>query len=670
MTPESVPLSIILCSRNDSYMGNSRWRLETTLNYLAARLVELGRRRQVEVLVADWGSEVPLHTALDLTPAAAQLVSFLPVPPDVARRHEGDSPFPEVLALNAAARRSRGEYIGRIDQDTLVGARFLDTFFAWYEGRQQPAFQLRDSLLFANRRGIPYRFAVRCPALWRVEQFVTHFGSSLQIFSFADVFWTSYVGIWLAHRDAWFACRGYDERLLYMNGMEVDMILRLRPTYEIVDLGALVDVDFYHLDHYATETAYAGDHRKVNRDIDIDAPPPDLVVNGPDWGLGEYSLPVVGYEPAEPRSQPAARPADSSLGRAAMELAYVGAQLGWDKRARPVKLGRFLGRAAGFAWGKRGAVSTLVADKATREYKRLEWALSSSPKGRRVRAVQAEKADRRAAGDSYTDTPRVAVVVQSFNQGWNVKRLERRLRATGMDELIVCEDGSLDGAPAKWAKRLTRPNDFLIRSNDLHEIRAFDRAIGYTRAELVCLMQDDDQPPRHGGWLARAVALFDDHPRLAVLGGCWGFDSYFDQVYNSPRSWSSPRRVEIPYRDPHSQVPMMFVENVNVGPYLLRSSVYRELGGFDVSYSAPGDPGICFDSDYCYRVWRAGYQVALIDVPVKNPYYARGGTFRWGRDERDRNEARNKERLIELYDAHMPEIQQRVRESNARLIDR
>ena len=25
-------ISLILCSRNDSYMGNSRWRLETSIN--------------------------------------------------------------------------------------------------------------------------------------------------------------------------------------------------------------------------------------------------------------------------------------------------------------------------------------------------------------------------------------------------------------------------------------------------------------------------------------------------------------------------------------------------------------------------------------------------------------------------------------------------------------
>lgn len=78
-------LSLILRSRNDSYMGNSRWRLQTTLNYVANRLSEMERLDDVEVLVADWGCEFPLSEVLQLSPAAARVVSFLHIPPDTAR---------------------------------------------------------------------------------------------------------------------------------------------------------------------------------------------------------------------------------------------------------------------------------------------------------------------------------------------------------------------------------------------------------------------------------------------------------------------------------------------------------------------------------------------------------------------------------------------------------
>ena len=66
-----------------------------------------------------------MQEVLHLSPAAARIVSFLAIPPALARELQQDSPFPEVLAVNAAARRANGQYIGRIDQDTLVGKRFL-----------------------------------------------------------------------------------------------------------------------------------------------------------------------------------------------------------------------------------------------------------------------------------------------------------------------------------------------------------------------------------------------------------------------------------------------------------------------------------------------------------------------------------------------------------------
>src|SRR4051812_23033734 len=170
-------LSLILCSRNDAYMGNSRWRLETALNYVGDRARALSREHDVEVLVADWGSDVPLRGVVRLTPAAAAIVSFVTVPPSLARELQADSPFAEVLALNAAARRARGDYIGRIDQDTLTGDRFLRWFFDTVDAGGAPGVPGPPSqaLLFANRRSIPYRLAVCCPPYFVIDRFIAWF---------------------------------------------------------------------------------------------------------------------------------------------------------------------------------------------------------------------------------------------------------------------------------------------------------------------------------------------------------------------------------------------------------------------------------------------------------------------------------------------------------------
>ena len=286
-------LSLILCSRNDAYRGNSRWRLETALNYAGEQVKALGRESEVEVVVADWGSDVPLRDVTRLTAAASRIVRFVTIPKGDAVRVQGDSPFPEVIALNVAARRSRGEYIGRIDQDTLTGDRFLRWFFDAIESGRAPAGErtMDQTLFFANRRSIPYRLAVLCPPYAVIERFVGAFRDRLKIETGQKWFCLD-VGVWMAHRDLWNACGGYDERMIYMNDMEAEMIRRLLSRgHPLVDLGKIVGYDFYHLDHYHPRGSRSSStHRKVNSHLvreDVGVRP-----SGEGWGLAALPLDV------------------------------------------------------------------------------------------------------------------------------------------------------------------------------------------------------------------------------------------------------------------------------------------------------------------------------------------------------------------------------------------
>ena len=152
-----------------------------------------------------------------------------------------------------------------------------------------------------------------------------------------------------------------------------------------------------------------------------------------------------------------------------------------------------------------------------------------------IERVKADKRRRRSSAVRYQDRPELAFIVQSFNRVSNIDQLIDGLRDMGDHELIVCEDGSLDGSRERWMSYLDRPNDFLIHSNDLHEIRILDRAIRFARAEIVCLVQDDDLIPRDTAWLERALRQFRNHPRLAILGGFMG--SKLDQSPKARRIW-------------------------------------------------------------------------------------------------------------------------------------
>ena len=69
---------------------------------------------------------------------------------------------------------------------------------------------------------------------------------------------------------------------------------------------------------------------------------------------------------------------------------------------------------------------------------------------------------------------------------------------------------------------LDRPNDFLIHSNDLHEIRILDRAIRFARAEIVCLVQDDDLIPRDGAWLEAGTPTVQQQSQAGNSGWLHG----------------------------------------------------------------------------------------------------------------------------------------------------
>jgi hypothetical protein len=306
----------------------------------------------------------------------------------------------------------------------------------------------------------------------------------------------------------------------------------------------------------------------------------------------------------------------------------------------------------------------------TRKLRWWRWRLLSRPSAATVKRVVAHKIARLRAEQQYVERPGVTVIVQSFNQVKNIPALEAGLRRTVMDELIVCEDGSLDGSCEAWLARLTGPNDFLLHLNDVHEIRSYDRAVGAARGAIVCLMQDDDRPPADGGWLAEALGLFQRYPRLAVLGGWCGFDEFFSIEWNAP--WLAAGDGRIDLVDPASGRPMRFVESVNIGPYLVRRDVYSQLGGFDTTFSSPGEPGITFEADLCYRAWLAGWWVAVTDFPVKQhgatpDEIVPGGTGLWGREARERNERANEHRLEGRYGSRLPEIASAVRAANEQL---
>jgi glycosyltransferase involved in cell wall biosynthesis len=273
-----------------------------------------------------------------------------------------------------------------------------------------------------------------------------------------------------------------------------------------------------------------------------------------------------------------------------------------------------------------------------------------------IERVKKEKRRRSSSEDQYQDQPVLAFIVESFNRASNIEKLIGGLRGLGDHELIVCEDGSLDGSHELWMRHLGRPNDFLIHSNDLHEIRVLDRAIRFARSDIICVVQDDDSVPSETDWLDAVLGHFADNPQLAILGGFRGYES-FDPDPAKARCISGGDAFR-------------FVHHVNIGPYFIRRQSYERLGGWDYSFSEVGEPGIGFDNELCLRAWLNGYQVGYRFVPFKGPlghYPADGGTVLFSDGARGRNSVRNSGTIMERYGKDARRIDELVSEANAAL---
>lgn len=296
----------------------------------------------------------------------------------------------------------------------------------------------------------------------------------------------------------------------------------------------------------------------------------------------------------------------------------------------------------------------------------------------RLRArVRAAKAARAASGRRHDDSPTLSFVLLSFNHRRNIAPILERLRLVPGAEIIICEDGSVDGSVDEWLHRLDRPNEFLVHSNDLHEIRAYNRAIGLARGPVVCVLQDDDIPPVDVSWVSQALALLARDERLAVLGANQGWvldlSAPSDRIrsravfgYGEGPTWTYVK--PIPRRAAGIDVPFMYVEGVSVGPIFFRRQPFLELGGFDTAFSAPGEPGILFDHDVSFRAWLGGWHVGVYGPAPFEKYVGGQGTFMFGGGVRKRNAAVNFRQIGERYADAQPRVDALVEQLNAGLL--
>ncbi len=291
--PSRRLLSIVCQGRNDNYMGNFTWRLATVINVHARNIVCLGLEQEVELLVTDWGSEVPLWQALDLSEDARRLVRFLIVPPSIAKIYDRDARYSGTHPINAAARRATGHYTLFSDSDVYVPLETLARLVQCLRRGEIDGLSLQENFFWSTRCHVPNDFVMTNPSLAALDDHIkrnwpTYVQEQIRKEHFEGA------GVWmLMPRQTWIESTGWDEKLIHWGWYDIDWTKRLLWKYRLELLNEH-GLRAFHFEHYKKRTApnsFVAENpgRRTNEYLE----PTQYAPNPPDWGLASHDLTFV-----------------------------------------------------------------------------------------------------------------------------------------------------------------------------------------------------------------------------------------------------------------------------------------------------------------------------------------------------------------------------------------
>ncbi len=236
----------------------------------------------------------------------------------------------------------------------------------------------------------------------------------------------------------------------------------------------------------------------------------------------------------------------------------------------------------------------------------------------------------RVGGSAHTRVPATergagadqgtAAVVVNYESGSALSRCIEGLRSEGASELVVVDNGSVDGSVDEL-KRCFPEVDVLVPGRNLGYGAAANRGVAATTEPSV-LVCNPDLEVRPGALAALAGVLADD-PRCALVGplirnpsgdrypSARQFPSLIDAAGHALLGLVAPaNRFTRSYQKAHlgttARGPEV-VDWVSGACFLVRRSAFEEVGGFDEAYFMYAE-----DVDLCWRLGRAGWRVVYL----------------------------------------------------------
>ncbi len=224
----------------------------------------------------------------------------------------------------------------------------------------------------------------------------------------------------------------------------------------------------------------------------------------------------------------------------------------------------------------------------------------------------------------------LAIVILNWNGKHFLERflplLEKRSRIPGAF-IVVADNGSSDNS-CEYVEE-NHPGVLLVRmESNFGFTGGYNRALESIEADYFLLLNSDVEVSR--GWLDPLVQAMNSNPKMGICmpkirsaysmntfeyaGASGGFIDFFGYPFCRGRILS---RIE---RDEGQYDQSMEIFWASGAAMLIRSSLFRELGGFDDSFFAHME-----EIDLCWRAKQKGWQVWVI--PESMVYHVGGGTL-------------------------------------------
>jgi len=225
-----------------------------------------------------------------------------------------------------------------------------------------------------------------------------------------------------------------------------------------------------------------------------------------------------------------------------------------------------------------------------------------------------------AIGPAVGADLRTAAVVVNYESGSALARCVEGLRSEGVAEVVVVDNGSLDGSVGQLLRGFPEV-EVLVPGRNLGYGAAANRGVAATTAPCV-LVCNPDLEVRPGAVAALAGALKGD-PGCAVVGplirnpggdrypSARMFPSLVDAAGHALFGLLAPdNRFTRSYQKAHLDTATggpEVVDWVSGACFLVRRSAYEQMGGFDEAYFMYAE-----DVDLCWRLGRAGWRVVYL----------------------------------------------------------